>query len=205
MRVAPQTVPALAETCTYYFHDPTTAVLASVMESHADPDGVRLAWAISVGPGAAVTIYRRETDQAWLAVGQTATDSEGRIRYEDRSTQPGHRYGYRLGVQVDGAEEFVGEVWVDVPAEFRLALERTYPNPADRELNVAFSLPASGPARLELLDVAGRRVLSREVGRSQRGRGELRLPLAGGLPAGIYVVRLTQSGHAATTKACLIR
>jgi sugar lactone lactonase YvrE len=86
-----------------------------------------------------------------------------------------------------------------------LALEGVRPNPArgDR-LSVEFVLPVSAPARLEVLDVTGRRVAKREVG--SLGAGRHRVDLAEGrrLAAGLYLVRLTQGANARTTRVAVI-
>ena len=70
---------------------------------------------------------------------------------------------------------------------------------------MSFSLPGASPATLSLFDVAGRRARTREVG--GMGAGEWRVNLSDGkpLPAGVYVVRLTQGGVALTRSLTVIR
>ena len=83
------------------------------------------------------------------------------------------------------------------------ALEPVRPNPArGGELAVRFSLPTDAPARLELLDVAGRRVASREVG---AGRHTLDLGEGQHLAAGLYLVRLTQGANTCTTRVVVLQ
>jgi hypothetical protein len=72
-----------------------------------------------------------------------------------------------------------------------------------RALEVEFALPAARPARLELVDVAGRRRETREVG--EMGAGRHRVTLARGLPAGIYFVRLTQDDGERVVKMVALR
>ncbi len=76
------------------------------------------------------------------------------------------------------------------------ALDAPSPNPGRGDgLSVRFALRASTAARLELLDVTGRRVLTREVG--ALGPGWHRVNLAAGrrLAPGIYHLRLVQAGE----------
>jgi hypothetical protein len=82
------------------------------------------------------------------------------------------------------------------------ALHGTSPQPSRGTLTVAFTLAGDAPATLELLDVAGRKVASHEVGTMGAGRHEI--PLRGSLPAGIYMVRLTHGRHMLTRKAIII-
>jgi hypothetical protein len=92
------------------------------------------------------------------------------------------------------------------PAGADFAIHALSPNPAQGELAVTFSLPRSGPARLELIDLNGRRVASREVGDLGAGRHVFRFDreiLA--IPAGVYAVKLIQNGHSVTRKVSVVR
>ncbi len=91
----------------------------------------------------------------------------------------------------------------EIPVAF--ALEGAQPNPASGAgLHVAFALPTGAAARLELLDVSGRRVLAREVG--LLGAGRHTVNLAGGrkVAPGLYWVRLTQGASRRTMRAAVI-
>lgn len=87
------------------------------------------------------------------------------------------------------------------------ALRGAWPNPAaGGRLSIAFSLPSGAPATLELIDLLGRRVLSREVGGLGPGTHVVDLSReATSLHAGVYAVRLTQAGRSLTTKIALMR
>ncbi len=85
------------------------------------------------------------------------------------------------------------------------ALAGVTPNPATSgRLSVAFALPDGAPATLELLDVAGRRVASREVGALGAGRHIVELAPAGRQAPGLYLVRLTQGGRIATRRVTVL-
>jgi len=80
------------------------------------------------------------------------------------------------------------------------------PNPAVGDVAIRFALPVAGPATLELLDLAGRRVLEREIG--SFGPGVHTLSLRGELarlPAGVYSVRLRQREWVEARKLILMR
>ena len=87
-------------------------------------------------------------------------------------------------------------------AEFSLGV---HPNPtAGRGLNVAWSLPTAESARLDMLDVNGRRVVQLDV--SSLGTGRHTLNLAAGHPVapGIYWVRLTQGANRRSTRVAVM-
>lgn len=71
-------------------------------------------------------------------------------------------------------------------------------------LTVSFSLPGPSAARLDLLDVGGRRVASLEVGSLGAGRHQVRLGEDRPLHAGLYFVRLCQGRDIATARVAIL-
>ena len=77
-----------------------------------------------------------------------------------------------------------------------LALEGARPNPSrGSRMLVQFVLPNDAPARLELFDLTGRRVADRAVGALGPGRHAVDLASGRRLPAGLYLIRLTQDAR----------
>ncbi len=167
-----------------------TATDVALVSASADPGVAHLLWHASQSDGHPVAVQRRGGNGEWTALGAIVPDGEGYLRFEDHDVLPAARYGYRLGITESGAVRFVGETWVDIPAGVELALHGLLPNPAVRDLRVAFSLADAQPATLELLDLAGRRLRSRAVGTLGAGRHSISLGSSGSLPAGVYLVRL---------------
>jgi sugar lactone lactonase YvrE len=98
-----------------------------------------------------------------------------------------------------------GPVSTAVPAEASLAfaLGPVRPNPSRcGALTVDFSLPTAAPARLELLDVAGRRIASHDVG---IGWHTLDLGASQRLAPGLYLVRLTQGANTRVTRVAVLQ
>jgi len=113
---------------------------------------------------------------------------------------------------VDGvlgvSEAFVIEAVVGVgePGPGRLGLLWAAPNPVvDGRLRVKFTLRDGGPARVELMDVAGRVVSTRQVGGLGPGTHALDLPEGGTLRPGIYFLRLTQRGSEVRGRAAVMK
>jgi hypothetical protein len=89
--------------------------------------------------------------------------------------------------------------------EVSFALDPVRPNPArGGTLHVQLALASSARASLQLVDVAGRIVASREVGSLGAGRHAVDLSAGRRLPAGIYLVRLTQDRVQRTTRAVVL-
>jgi hypothetical protein len=179
----------------------TTPVMVSLVDALAADGVVRITWQVAGGPEA--TVERTVGDDLWQPVASVTSDGVGRMAFEDRDVEPGHRYGYRLTLSDEGAEVHAGEVWVDVPSNTRFALRGAWPNPAVAGLQVAFSLADAGPVRLELYDVGGRLVL----GRTTTFAAGNHVTSLGGedLAAGVYLVRLTHGGQSLTSRATVMR
>ncbi len=77
-------------------------------------------------------------------------------------------------------------------------------NPAPGAITLTVGLPSAATARLDLIDVAGRRIMSRDIGGLGPGMHRVTLHEAVHLEPGIYLLRLTQSGKVATGRVVLI-
>jgi hypothetical protein len=185
--------------------DAPTPTQLTLVSAESEPGRVRLVWHTPEGANVIAVVLRGEEGSPWKAVANVASDASGRIVFDDSSVESGRRYGYRLALQGESGEEFAGETWVDVPAAYALSLGGLRPNPATREVVVAFTLPREAPAMLHLVDLAGRIVASREVGSLGPGRHTVELGKGGRIAAGVYFLRLTQGRQSLTARACVVR
>ena len=184
--------------------DEPTPVTVSLVSAEAGVDHVALTWYSADGPGLVASVERRTSGTDWTAIGAPLEGGDGMIVFRDERTAPGTRYGYRLRIQRGASSEVSAEVWVEVPARLEFALAGVRPNPSRvKELAVEFVLASAEAARLELIDVTGRRVLAREVG----GLGRQVVDLAEGanLTPGLYLVRLTQGANTRTKRVAVLR
>jgi hypothetical protein len=129
-----------------------------------------------------------------VAQGVDRFDSVDRLRQFDDQVQAAFDAGTIAVLDVPG------------PALTGLSLARVYPNPARNNLQIECSLAEAGEASLELLDLAGRRVLLHPLG--VLGAGPHSLSLAGStgaLPAGVYFLRLRQGTRSVSRRVALSR
>ena len=185
--------------------DDATPTLASLVDAHAEPGRVTLSWYGADVKGRFVTIERRTAQIGWSAVDSRFADGSGSIAFEDRNVTAGVRYGYRIGVRTDGADRYSAETWIEVPVEAGLSLAGFRPNPAAGDVFVEFSLPSSGPASLRIFDIAGRAVVTREVGGLGAGRHQIRLDGGAALRGGAYVMQISQGGRMVTRRGVIVR
>jgi hypothetical protein len=90
----------------------------------------------------------------------------------------------------------------DPPAT--LTIDAVRPNPARDAVEVSFTLPRSAPTTLELIDVAGRMLLRREVA-STPGSHATRLDLRGQARGGIAFLRIRQGAESVTKIVAIMR
>jgi hypothetical protein len=178
-------------------------VLVSLVAASAGPDGVSLEWQLGAGVSSRVTLERSESG-AWSPVAELLGDGAGLVTYTDHSAQPGHRYGYRLRFASNAGTAVTASTWVDVPLEASLSLAGAWPNPATSGAVIAFSLPTAAPARLELYDLGGRRVLAHEVGGAP-GSYRVRVASAGQLEPGLYWIVLRQGESRLTRRFAVMK
>ena len=76
-------------------------------------------------------------------------------------------------------------------------LSQNYPNPFNPSTEIVYYLDESGPVRLEVFDMAGKRIATLVEAVLPQGEHRARFD-AGGLPTGAYVYRLTIGSGAKT-------
>jgi len=171
--------------------------------AEAEPGRVHLVWRGAEASAAEARVERRsEPSGEWRALGTPTARGRDVLEYDDLSAEPGASYAYRL---VRGAEVLSQDVAVTVPLAASFALAGAMPNPAlTRELTVAFSLTGSGPAKLEVLDLAGRREYARAL--TELAPGRHTLPLANaGLAPGVHWLRLTEGLRSAHARMVIVK
>jgi len=184
--------------------DGVTDALFSMVAAEAGAGRVRVTWQLGSSVSQ-VTAYRRlDGETAWTSLGTLVVDGTGRVVLEDTAVEPGGRYVYRIGMIVDGAELYSDEVRIEVPNTLALAIENVAPQPARGDVWVTFTLPALAPARLEVLDVAGRRVASRELLGLSPGRHVLRVDEVPDA-AGVYFMKVWQGGESVSARCVTVR
>ncbi len=144
-----------------------------------------------------------------MAVGRTVTDGED-ASVAVTGTMAGRAF---LGTDAIRVRRAVGPTQVDISHEssvtaapLPLAVRVASAIPAaDGRMRVEFALPEGSPARLELLDVAGRVLRSTHVGDLGPGRHTLDLSSGRDLRQGIYFLRLRQAGNEVLARAAVVR
>ncbi len=183
---------------------PTPIATASLVSAEASDGVANVRWYVGQD-GQKASIVRRVDGGDWAPLTVLLRDGTGFVTLQDASVTPGTRYGYAIGTQNNGHIGLDGEVWLTVqPHVAALSRPTISPNPAPDGWNVSFAAPATENAKLEILDVSGRLLSSRDLGALQIGQNSTFVS-AGSLSPGIYWVRVRQENHATMARAVKTR
>lgn len=175
--------------------------------SEPQAGGVVVHWTVPRSLPVVATVYRRVSGGGAVELAEIEPDPQGVLSYFDVDLVPGFRYHYELAVGSTEGVIRVGQQSVVAPGAgaAALAIERVAPNPSDGAFRVAFRRPDLALARIEVLDVRGRRLISIDLGEEYGTRGVIDLSREARLDAGLYLVRLVQGGESVSAKAVVVR
>ena len=176
--------------------------------------GAEMRWTISAADHAdGFNVYRVGAGGALEFAGNESSmevaAGEATFRFVDRASPGGTTYW--LGVRgCSGPEALLGPLVVGPPIAAAGAGPVAFtsgPNPAATSVTLAFTLPAAGRARVDVYDVAGRRVATPFDGAAAAGPQAVRWDLAGAtgrVPAGVYFARLVTGGRTWMTRLVVL-
>jgi hypothetical protein len=185
--------------------DGPVPVELALVSAAASARGVALRWYSADGAGLLAALERSVNGAGFELIAEIALDGTGNLEYEDTAVTPGTRYGYRLRWHDGTVERTSAETWITVPRELALALDAPSPNPSRGAVVLAITLPDARGASLGVFDIAGRRIVARDLAGLSAGRHIVPLREAAALAPGLYVVELTQAGVTLRTRLVRIR
>ena len=163
----------------------------------------KMTWFSADGAGETMRLYRRAVPGELVPAGDLTADGSGMIVYEDLNADAGRSYEYAIGIQQNGVERILGNVWVDVPETAEFALRAINDTQGGNVLRFVVKVPSATPARLELVDITGRRMADRDLG--VLGAGEHTVQLNASVRPGVYWGRLSNAGKMVTAKVAVVR
>lgn len=195
-----------------------TPVLATDFEAWPQAGGIRLRWFLHGDCFRAFEISRAAGRQVpaeshrphlWLPE-ETGTSVPGPREILDLQVAPGRWYSYRIaGHLADGEVVSLGQITARAASGGRISLAPARPNPAASVTALTLELDRRGDVRLELFDVAGRRVRTLLQGSLPPGAHEI--PWDGcdehgrRVPAGTYWARLAAGHQLAGARILMVR
>ena len=181
---------------------------ATILSTQADAfaDHVTLGWQLPGATHASATIQRSTDGVTWKRVGMRFPNGLS-LPFTDRGVSPGLHCAWRSVVAAPGNTMASAPVWLTIPAAappsrpiafgLRLGAARR-----PGSIAVTCALPTAGPARVQLLDVAGRVRDARDLSGM---KGELPIELGRNLESGVFFARLEGMGRVARLKTVVLR
>ncbi|NOT34000.1 MAG: T9SS type A sorting domain-containing protein [Candidatus Eisenbacteria bacterium] len=183
-----------------------SVIRPQLIETSIDPGRVRFTWSVDRKTPATYRAYRIEEGGELRELATLIPDGRGQIAMEDAQAPEGREVGYSLSVSIGEEERFLTPIRVQVPVTpLELALQRAWSPPGSDVIRIEFALPRGPAPRLELIDVAGRRVASRTLAEYLPGQRSAEIRPASGTRTGVYFVRLTQGSRTLSRKVVLVR
>jgi hypothetical protein len=146
----------------------------------------------------------QKKDEGWTKVNPSLITGQNPYTYTDEDVQGGETYEYRLeAVLADESTEILGTASC-APTPPAFAITRLYPNPASDVLNIALTLPQSGEVTIELYDLTGRVVASKNIQVVSAGEFSENLDVSG-LANGVYTLRATQASLSASERVVVVK
>ena len=178
----------------------------------ASPSAASLNWSVSQSTGVHAGVFRKSVGEPWTSIATVTASPTGAVSYVDNDVAPGGHYSYELAVASQRGQFVGGQVAVNIPGALAVpvqpgvhfALRPVSPNPVAGGFHANFALPNSDPARLDVVDVSGRVVVTNEVGALGAGVHHVTLGSARDFAPGMYFVRLSRSGQTLTTRAIVL-
>jgi hypothetical protein len=191
----------------------TPVVLSDFEAAAASQEGVELRWRVADGEFVSFDVLRSKvhpgTTPFTLLNADQPVPGDGPWGFVDRDVEAGATYAYRIvGKVADGTFVTAGPLLVTIETPVRSAL-LVWPNPVRDTATLRFDLPRSGHARLQIFDLAGRRIRTWTESGTAPGRftahWDGRDDAGRRVASGIYVARLETSTGTVARRIAVLR
>ena len=153
-------------------------------------------------------VYRNGNKIAFVEGKGTTIETQD-YTFVDKNLQSGI-YNYRLKqIDLDGTQEVVGELTVNLSLPEQFSLEQNYPNPFNPSTTIKYSIPASEFVTLKIYDVLGNEVASLVNEEKPAGTYEVEFNSHSdegqNLSSGFYFYKMQAGSYTQTKKLILMK
>jgi len=173
----------------------------SVTRLEATSEYALIEWQLEADPSE-VLVERTRGGDSWEPCARILPGSLRRVRYQDRDVRAGEAWGYRIAFTGPDGPVRSEVVWATIPSA-RLGV-RVLGSTDAVQAEVEVSLASDHPARLELVDLAGRRLRVLEIHGLAAGTHRVTFGLHD-LASGVAWLALRQHGASAVTRIPIVR
>lgn len=170
-------------------------------------DGFQVRLMTGVYPSGSMNVFHDNKVDLEASSGvllRALTGTVGTSAYANARVGGGKLYSGNIAVASSSQTLATDDAPGTATSELALSLGGFQPNPCRRLESVSFTLPSSGQAHLDIVDVAGRRVFGADVGSRGPGRHVLSGAQLPRLAPGVYLVTLVQGDERRTTRGVIL-
>ena len=174
---------------------------------------VELTWATASETNNAGFRVQHQTESGWTTLGFVQSQASGGTTTEAQSYRyrvnqnldPGtHRFRLKQE-DLDGSTSLSDVVTVDVRMNEALSLKAPAPNPTRGQTTLSFAVKEASETTVALYNVLGQRVKTLFEGTPQAGQlNDVEFDV-GGLPSGMYFIRMQADGQTRTERLTVVR
>lgn len=192
-------------------HEGPVAIVLSGLRATNLEEGIQLSWRASIESNLAGFVVDRARGGATFERVVSDLPVESEPKWLDRAILPGNTYVYRVGgVDLRGDVTWLPAVTIErAAARDDIVFARAYPNPFRDRTTIRLHASPGVRAGIEIFDVTGRRILSRDLGNA--GSSDLEWVWDGreesglGVAPGAYHVRATIGSKVLTDRVLRVR
>ena len=184
-----------------------TAIAVTAVSGARQGGCAELEWRTTESAGVGFELERSDDGGSWAPLARLYADGEGRARWRECGLSPQAALAYRLSWRSASGTRTTSPI--TLPPEDAMTLTLSIANPVSERATIEYTLPEGAEVKLEVFDIAGRRLATAVAGARAAGRHRLVWPARGAqseaLAPGAYVARLTAGGETRVVRLIVAR
>lgn len=184
-----------------------TAIAVTAVSGARQGGCAELEWRTTESAGVGFELERSDDGGSWAPLARLYADGEGRVRWRECGLSPQAALAYRLSWRSASGTRTTSPI--TLPPEDAMTLTLSIANPVSERATIEYTLPEGAEVKLEVFDIAGRRLATPVAGPRAAGPHRLEWPARGAqseaLAPGAYVARLTAGGETRVVRLIVAR
>ncbi len=184
-----------------------TAIAVTAVSGARQGGCAELEWRTTESAGVGFELERSHDGGSWAPLARLFADGEGRVRWRECGLSPQAALAYRLSWRTASGTRTTSPI--TLPPEDAMTLTLSIANPVSERATIEYTLPEGAEVKLEVFDIAGRRLATPVAGPRAAGAHRLEWPARGAqsdpLAPGAYVARLTAGGETRVVRLIVAR
>jgi hypothetical protein len=176
-----------------------------LLRTKASPGRAQILWRVRPGTLGQFRVDRRIEEDPWQVLQTLTPDDSSHLPVNDATVAEGVHVEYRLAIRDGGNEVLFQPVSLEIPrSPTTLTLTKVIVRGTAHRVLLSIGLPRGPAPQIDLMDVVGRRVVTRRLEGLDPGDQVVDVGLPGSLPSGVYFLRLVQGNATRIAKVVYV-